>query len=194
MALVVKNAPANSVGVRDASFSPGLGRSSGEGNGKTLQYSCLENLMDSWRATVHSIAQSHTWLKWFSMKLHSRKHLRLFPTTAFILNFPPQWLTFWLNIKFGLECIGNSILHDMYLLNTLFLFFRLHLRDPAVKWEVHLALQHKSECTSPSLRKIVTRHLFVKPVGANLNDNLILHFTGQLAFIWAINKPSFLLC
>ena len=26
---------------------PGLGRSPGEGNGKPLQYSCLENLMDS---------------------------------------------------------------------------------------------------------------------------------------------------
>ena len=30
----------------DPGLSPGLGRSPGEGNGNTLQYSCLENPMD----------------------------------------------------------------------------------------------------------------------------------------------------
>ena len=30
----------------DPGSIPGLGRSSGEGNGNPLQYSCLENLMD----------------------------------------------------------------------------------------------------------------------------------------------------
>ena len=41
---------------------PGSGRSPGEGNGNPLQYSCLENPMDSgaWRATVHGVAKSHT--------------------------------------------------------------------------------------------------------------------------------------
>ena len=36
-------------------FDPGLHRSPGEGNGSPLQYSCLENPMDSraWQATVH---------------------------------------------------------------------------------------------------------------------------------------------
>ena len=40
----------------------GLGRSPGEGNGKTLQYSCLENSMDrgAWQATVHEVAEWHT--------------------------------------------------------------------------------------------------------------------------------------
>ena len=35
---------------------PGLGGSPGEGNGNTLQYSCLENLMDrkAWWATAKS--------------------------------------------------------------------------------------------------------------------------------------------
>ena len=39
---------------------PGSGRSSGEGNGNPLQYSCLENPMDTgaWRATTHSGAKS----------------------------------------------------------------------------------------------------------------------------------------
>ena len=43
---------------------PGSGRSPGEGNGNPLQYSCLENPMGrgAWRATVHEIAKSQTWL------------------------------------------------------------------------------------------------------------------------------------
>ena len=38
---------------------PGSGRSSGEGNGFPLQYSCLENSMDkgAWRATAHGDAE-----------------------------------------------------------------------------------------------------------------------------------------
>ena len=43
--LVVKNLPANA-DVRDTGSIRGLGRSPGEGNGNTLQYSCLENPMD----------------------------------------------------------------------------------------------------------------------------------------------------
>ena len=36
----------------------------GEGNGNLLQYSCLENPMDrgAWRATVHGVTESQTWL------------------------------------------------------------------------------------------------------------------------------------
>ena len=42
----------------DLGLIPGLGRSPGEGNGKSLQNSCLENPMDkvAWRATVHGVA------------------------------------------------------------------------------------------------------------------------------------------
>ena len=39
----VKNPPVN---VGDAGLIPGWGRSPGEGNGNSLQYSCLENPMD----------------------------------------------------------------------------------------------------------------------------------------------------
>ena len=41
---------------------PGLGKSSGEGKGYPLQYSCLENPMDrgAWRATIHGVAKSRT--------------------------------------------------------------------------------------------------------------------------------------
>ena len=43
----------------DLGLIPGLGRSSGEGNGNLLQYSCLENPMDRgvWQATVHGVTR-----------------------------------------------------------------------------------------------------------------------------------------
>ena len=66
---VVKNPPANA---GDMGSSPGLGRSPGEGNGDPLQYSCLRgNLMDrgAWRATVHGVAMSQTWLSDFPFQL-----------------------------------------------------------------------------------------------------------------------------
>ena len=46
----------------DPDLIPELVRSSGEGNGNELQYSCLENPMDrgAWWATVHMVAESDT--------------------------------------------------------------------------------------------------------------------------------------
>ena len=46
--------------VGDMGSIPGLRRSPGEGNGNSLQYPCLGNLMDrgAWRATVHGVAKS----------------------------------------------------------------------------------------------------------------------------------------
>ena len=45
---------------RDEGSVPGLGRSSVEGNGNPLQYSCLGNPMDRgvWQAIVHGVAKS----------------------------------------------------------------------------------------------------------------------------------------
>ena len=50
---VVKDLPTN-VDARDAGLISGLGRSPGEWIGYLLQYSCLENPMDTeaWQATV----------------------------------------------------------------------------------------------------------------------------------------------
>ena len=63
---MVKNLPVNA---EDIGSILGLGRSSGEGNGNPLQYSCLEyscleNSMDRWAwwATVYRVAKSRTWL------------------------------------------------------------------------------------------------------------------------------------
>ena len=43
---MVKNPPASPRDVRDAGSIPGLGRSTGRGNGNPPQYSCLENSMN----------------------------------------------------------------------------------------------------------------------------------------------------
>ena len=53
---VVKN-PANSGDTRDLGSIPGSGRSPEVGNGKPLQYSCLENPMHTgaWQATAHGV-------------------------------------------------------------------------------------------------------------------------------------------
>ena len=62
----VKNPPVN------AGTVPGLGRSSGEGNGNPPQCSCLENPMDRgacW-ATVHGVAKSQTRLSDGTTVLH----------------------------------------------------------------------------------------------------------------------------
>ena len=56
---------------------PGLGRSSGAGNGNPLQYSCLENPRNrgTWQATVHRVSESDTT-----------------ETNTFISFFPQKWL------------------------------------------------------------------------------------------------------
>ena len=62
-ASMVKNPPANA---EDVCSIPGLRRSPGEGNGNSLQYSCLENPMDRggcW-ATVHGVRKSWTQLSY----------------------------------------------------------------------------------------------------------------------------------
>jgi len=55
---VVKNCPA-SADSGDAALIPGLGRTSGEGNGNPFQYSCLGNPMNrgGWWATVHGVSK-----------------------------------------------------------------------------------------------------------------------------------------
>ena len=53
---MVKHLPTNA---GDAGLIPGLGRSTGEGNGNPHQYSCLGNAMDrgAWQATVHGVTR-----------------------------------------------------------------------------------------------------------------------------------------
>ena len=60
MAQIVKNLPESSGDTRDMGLIPRSGRFPGEGNGSSLQYSCLENPVDrgAWWATVHGVAES----------------------------------------------------------------------------------------------------------------------------------------
>ena len=51
--------------MRDLCSIPGLGRSSGEGNGHPLQYSGLENSMD---CIIHVVSKSWKWLSHFHFK------------------------------------------------------------------------------------------------------------------------------
>ena len=55
--LEVKNLPAKA---GDVGLIPGSGRSSGEGSGNPLQYSCLGN---SWQATAHCVTKRQTQLR-----------------------------------------------------------------------------------------------------------------------------------
>ena len=70
----------------DLGLVPGLGRSSGEGNGNPLQYSCLENSVNrgAWQAIVHGVAKSQTWLS------HSHTHCTLL-SLALLLSLPLLW-------------------------------------------------------------------------------------------------------
>ena len=58
----------------DPGSIPGSQRSPGEGNGYPLQYSCLGNSMDreAWRATVHGVTKSWTWLS--NTRAHTHTH------------------------------------------------------------------------------------------------------------------------
>ena len=63
--LAVNNLSANAGDTRDSGWTPGSGRSAGEGHGHPLQDSCLENPMDggAWQSTTQGIAKSQIQLK-----------------------------------------------------------------------------------------------------------------------------------
>ena len=74
---MVKDPPASAGDAGDVSSIPGSGRSPGERNGNTFQYSCLENFMNrgAWWATVHGVCKrirhdgAHTYI--FVLIFHS---------------------------------------------------------------------------------------------------------------------------
>ena len=57
---MVKNLSASAGDIRDSGLIPRLGRSPDGGHGNSLQYSCLENPMDSgaWQILVQRVAES----------------------------------------------------------------------------------------------------------------------------------------
>ena len=66
--MVAQMVKASAYNAGDPGLNPGSGRSPGEGNGNSLQYSCLENPMDrgAWQATFHGVAENWTWLSDFT--------------------------------------------------------------------------------------------------------------------------------
>ena len=67
---MVKNPPANA---GDMGSISEWGRSPGEADGNSSQYSCLGNSTDrgAWRATVYGVTKSRTRLKQLSMHSHT---------------------------------------------------------------------------------------------------------------------------
>ena len=82
MALMVKIPLANTRDIRHLGSIHGSGRSLGEGNGYSLQYSCLENPMDrrAWKTAVHRVTKSQAGLKRCSTHAHPWH-----PCTAFFV-------------------------------------------------------------------------------------------------------------
>ena len=68
----------------DTGSTPGSGRSPGEGNGHSLQYSCLENSdRGAWRATIHGVSKSWTWLSdW------AHTHTDMWDPNITVINIP----------------------------------------------------------------------------------------------------------
>jgi len=64
-------------GARDTGSMPRSGRSPGGGNGKPLQYSCLENPMDRgvWWVTFDGVAKSRTRLSTHTLLLNENANL-----------------------------------------------------------------------------------------------------------------------
>ena len=109
---------ASAYNVGDLGLIPVSGRSTGEGNGTPLQYSCLENPMDgeAWRTRVHGVAKSWTWLsnftftftglysclcKW-SLDFSHKIELLIFSSREALQPQRPKWFSLE-NSKIGIE-------------------------------------------------------------------------------------------
>ena len=88
----------------DLRSTPGLGRSTGEGNDNPLQHSCLENPMDggAWWAAVHGVAKSQTGLSDFPFTFHFHALEKEMATHSSIL----AWRIAWTEEPGGLQSMG----------------------------------------------------------------------------------------
>ena len=127
---------------------PGLRRSPGEGNGKPLQYSCLENPKNrgAWRAIIHGITKSQTQLSYWG---HTRYLVSKFqhnfysydsqsitpsPDLSLISRFTFQVKYIWLHVslipwiqlfqnKFISLCPKPLLSDSQYILKVVLLFY-----------------------------------------------------------------------
>ena len=113
---MVKNLPANEEDAGNMGSTPGLGRSSGVGNGNLLQYSCLGNPVDrgDWWVTVHGIGKSWTRLNDCSWTVAHQSPLPM--------GFPRQ--EYWRRLPFlsprdllnpGIEPVSSTLQADSLL-------------------------------------------------------------------------------
>ena len=96
---------------------PGLVRSPEEGNGKPLHYSCLENPMDSWHATVQrSYRVRHNWSDLACMHVHG-----LLPR-----NYPTYTSQVWcfLNLNYSLVYQEEWVTEFVHSKNAIFFSFQ----------------------------------------------------------------------
>ena len=122
--------------VGDLGSIPGLGRSSGEGNGNPLQYSCLKNPMDrgAWQATAHGVTKSQTRLSdWHTHGPDSHSIQMCFDPTQDV-HLQLCWQCIFLNSWFFVFFFflpGHTLKTSLYLLKpTTILIFIKTLRTP----------------------------------------------------------------
>ena len=84
-------------------FDPWVGKIPGRGNDNLLQYSCLGNPMDkgTWRATVHDVTKSQTWLSDYTTTRWIRSEDLMYNMVTLVDN-SVVWLTFAKTIE--LKC------------------------------------------------------------------------------------------
>ena len=102
---LVKNLPVSAGDTRDAGSIPGLGKFIWVGNGNPLQYSCLENPMDTgtWRATVCGAIKSRAWLSARTRRhagthAHTQTHTDTHTHTHFSIPLISLFLSFLISL------------------------------------------------------------------------------------------------
>ena len=123
--LVAQTVKVSAYKAGDPGLIPGSGRSSGEGNGNPLQYSCLENPMNggAWQATVHGVAKSWTRLSNFTTTTSSLPPLDCSPPGSSVHGILQARILEWVAIPFfrgssrprdqtQVSCIAGGFFND----------------------------------------------------------------------------------
>ena len=99
----------------DLGLIPGLGRSSGEGNGYLLQYSCLGNPTDreAWWATVHRVINESDPTK--HRPYNQEKYFPKMKLSTFIMFTKWKWLTEKSEAHMYVGCLQEITCESEYL-------------------------------------------------------------------------------